>query len=564
MKKSAALLFLILFCNFCSLFKAKVLPYPSGVIFPVAEDHEVSYEGEIISRIQKKDHLLYFSTRKGKVYCLDGENREIVWQFDCLVPLVCPPYLSENRIYVYDRDKFLYCLGRDGKLLWKTELPNKLTSGIAVSGARVYVGSDKGLLFCLNAENGKEVWQFQAGGAIQSNLVIWRDMVLFGSDDHHVYTVDERGKLQKKHDAGEKVGPTLTVDDNLLFFGTENRYLYCLNLHRHKIKWKIHSGGTTFVPPVVAGNRVFFLCWNCVLYCINKKNGTILWWNSVPSRSYYRVEVIEKKVVASSFSSELVCFDTRTGENRGSYNASGELKSNPVWLAPFLTISLYDRESDTGKLVFLKKVVMVTLASSKMSPHNKNDEIMFTARVSGFHLPKFEFFLTRFIAARFYPDIFFLFREGDRTVVQEKSESSTWNWFPQEEGYYRVEVAVEDEREKARAEFPFLIQEETIAVSLSSSLASPQAVGQEITFTAGIAGFVAPRFEFRLGRLKWRRVPGKFSFLFIEKEEVVRVLSEESSWTWSPEAEGLYVIVVAVEEGQDKATARKIFAIKKE
>lgn len=564
MKKSAALLSVILFCNFCSLFKAKVVPYPSGVIFPVAEDHELSYDGEIISPIQKKDHLLYFSTRKGKGYCLDGEKREMVWQFDCPAPLVCPPYLSESRIFVYDRENFLYCLDRDGKLVWKTALANKLTSGIAESGAQVYVGSNKGLLFCLSTENGKEVWQFQAGGAIQSNLVIWRDTVLFGCDDHHVYSVDDRGRQRGKHDSGGKIGKTLTVDENLLFFGTENRYLHCVNLNRHKTKWKIRPGGATFVPPVVAGNRVFFLCWNCVLYCVNKKNGTILWWNSVPSRSYYRVEVIEKKVVASSFSSKLVCFDTQTGEDKGTYDASGEIKSSPAWLAPFLTVNLYDRDSDTGKLVFLKKVVKVILASSEKSPHNKNDEIIFTARASGFHLPQYEFFLTRFIAARFYPDIFFLFKEGDRTVVQEKSDSSTWNWFPDEEGYYRVEVAVEDEREKAQAEFPFLIQKEEIAVSLSSSLASPQAVGQEITFTANLSGFVAPRFEFHLSRLKLGRVPGTFSLLFAEKEEVARDLSEESSWTWTPGVEGLYVISVVVEGGQDKATARKIFTIKKE
>jgi len=564
MRKSAAILSVILFCNFCSLFKAKIAPYPSGVIFPVVIDQELSYEGEIISLIQKKDHLLYFSTRKGRVYCLDGQKREMVWQFDIPTSLACPPYLSESRLYIYDRENILYCLALDGKLVWKTELADKLTSGIAESGAQVYIGSVKGLLYSLSTENGKEIWQFQAGGAIQSNIVIWRDTVLFGCDDHQVYFVDKRGRLSGKHDTGGKIGKTLTVDEKLLFFGTEDRYLHCVNLNRKKTKWKIRSGGATFVPPVLADNRVFFLCWNCVLYCINKKNGTILWWNSVPSRSYYRVEVSDKKVVASSFSPELVCFDTQTGKDKGTFDASGEIKSNPAWLAPFLMVNLHDRDSDTGKLVFLKKVVNVILISSEMSPHKQNEEIIFTARDTGFHLPKYEFFLTRYLEARFFPGIFFLFKGGDRKVVQEKSDSSTWNWFPEEEGYYNVEVVVEDEREKAQAEFPFLIQKEDIAVSLSSSLASPQDVDREIVFTANFSGFFAPQFEFHLSRLKWVSVLTTFSLLFVEDEEVVREISEENSWTWAPGNEGLYVISVVVQEGQEKATAHKVFAIKKE
>lgn len=564
MKKTAALLSVILLCNFCSLFKARIIPYPTGVMFPVTKDHELTYEGEIISPIQKKDHLLYFSTRKGRVYCMDGQKREMVWQFDIPNPLTYPPHIAENRIYVYDGKNILYSLNLEGKLVWETELADRLTSGISASGTQVFIGSEKGLLYSLSAENGKEIWQFQAGGAIHSNIVIWRDTVLFGCEDHHVYFVDKNGRIRGKHDTGGNTGGTLTVDEDLLFFGTEDKSLHCVNLNRIKTKWKIRSGGATFVPPIVAGNRVFFLCWNCVLYSINKKNGTILWWNSVPSRSFYRVIVIEDKVVVSSFSSKLVCFDAETGEDKGTFGADGEIKSNPAWMAPFLTINLHDRDSDTGKLVFLKKVVKVVLASSEKSPHKPNEEITFTARDTGFHLPKYEFFLTRYAAARFFPDIFVLYKKGDRTVVQETSDSSTWNWFPEEEGYYNVEVVVEDEREKIQAEMPFLIQKEDITVALTSSKESPQGVGQEIVFTASYTGFVAPQVEFHLKRLKWVSVLASFFLVFGEDQEVSQDMPGGNSWTWRPEAEGWYVIRVVVQEGQDEATAFRVFNIIKE
>jgi hypothetical protein len=441
---------------------------------------------------------------------------------------------------------------------------SKITSGISESEGQVYVCTEKGFLFCLNAESGQVLWQFQADGEVRSNLVVWEDKVLFGCDDHQIYFVDKKGRLAGKCHAGGKTGKTLTVAENLLFFGTADRYLHCVNLNRQKRKWKIRAGGAAFVPPVVAGKRIFFLCWNCVLFCLNKNNGTILWWSSVPSRSSYRVEVIGEKVVVSSFSPKLVCFETRTGENKGSYVASQEIKSNPAWLAPFLLINLHDPEKDTGKLVFLKKNVRIFLSSSVKPPNKPNEEITIRARDLGFHLPKYEFFLTRYTMARFHPGIVLLFQQEDREVVQESSELSTWDWFPEEEGLYSVDVVVVDEKERAQAKLPFLIRKKDIHLSLSSSLESPQKVGQEIVFSADFSGFETPRMEFHLSRLKWVNMIVKLPVFSLEKGEVVRESSEETSWTWTPEEVGIYVIRVFAQDVQESATAYKAFVIMKE
>ena len=564
MRKPAILLFIVLFCQFCSLFKAKVVPYPSGVIFPVLKDQEISYEGEIISPFQKKDHFFYFSTRKGKVYCVDGIKREKLWQVDIPASLSSPPYMEENRIYVNDSESTLYCIDLGGTLLYKITFVGKITSGIGVSKGQLYIGTEKGLLNCMNAETGQVLWQFQADDSIRSNPVIWQDTVLFGCDDHQVYLLDQRGRLSGKLNVEGRTGKTLTVDENLLYFGTDDRYLQCVNLKRQKREWKIRSGGATYVPPVVAGKRIFFLCWNCVLYCLNKKNGTILWWNSIPSRSFYRVEVIDTKVVVSSFSPELVSFEIQTGKSQGSFGASKEIKSNPVWFDPFLIVNLHDPENDTGTLLFLKKEVKTTLSSSRKSPRKQNEEITFTAKDTGFYLPKYEFFLTSYVRAWFHPGILLLFPKEDRKTVQASSDSPTWDWFPEEEGNYYIEVTVIDEKENTQAKIPFVIQERIVEVSVSASLESPQKVGQEIVFTADSSGSIDPQFEFRLGRLRWVNIHSEFFFLFVESEEVVQDTSEVNFWTWAPGNEGLYWIRAIVQDEQESATSQMAFTIKKE
>ncbi len=563
MRKTASIILVVILSSVCSLFRAKVVPYPTGVTFPLIEDGELPYEGEIIPQIQSIDSFLYFSTRKGKVYCVDAQNRRILWQFETAAPLVSPAFLGENRVYVYDAEDALYCIGEQGKLLWQSMLPEKITSTVLEYNDRVYLGTEEGQVYCLSSASGEEIWRFQAEGAIRSNLVTWRSLVLFGCDDHSVCFIDQSGNLTEKYAIGSSVGRTLLVDGNSLFFGTEDRHLQCLNLAKRKTRWKIRSGGTSYVPPVVDEDKVFFLCWNSVLYCLNKKNGTIQWWGTVPSRSYFRVEVIEDKVVASSFSSELVGFDKKTGEEKGTYEAAQEIVSNPVWVKPFLLVNLYDWEDERGKLVILKKEVKVILTPSRGSPQKRNEEVVFSARDTGFYLPKYEFYLTRLEKYWLNPGFFIFIPLEEKQVVQESSEESTWNWFPEEVGYYKVEVQVTDEKEKAWAELPFCIQKEAASANLTVSVESPQETGKEIVFKAAASGLINPKFEFRLSRLIWLSVFSDFVILYPEEEKVVQESSESDSWTWIPEERGFYRIRVVVQDDQEKTEAEILFTIKK-
>jgi hypothetical protein len=149
-------------------------------------------------------------------------------------------------------------------------------------------------------------------------------------------------------------------------------------------------------------------------------------------------------------------------------------------------------------------------------------------------------------------------------VVQESSDKGTWQWFPEEEGYYSVDVVVVDEKERALAKFPFIIQKRAVRLSLTSSIESPQNVDQEIVFAAKYSGFVTPRFEFWLSRLKWASVLAGFSLLLVEDEKIVQEPSEADSWKWSPRNRGLYMIRVIARDEQESATARLPFIIKKE
>lgn len=443
MKKFSLLTLAFFLLNSCSLFTPKAPSYPSGIFFPVTTDGEIVYQGRSMDHIQREGDRLYLSTRDGVVYCFDGVKRKILWESRVSEDLISSPFLGAGNIYVYDRNSVLYCLDKKGSLLWKIDVEEGITSGVLEFKTNVCFGTQEGSLYAFDTTSGKELWRFRTEGAIQSTPVFADNTVIFGCDDHNLYILSEGGNLLGKIEVEGKIQGAPLVENNSVYFGSDDHHFYCFGLKSRKKKWKVKTGGKIFTPPDVAGKRILFLCWNNVLYCLNKKRGDILWWKMIPSRTFYRLEISGDRVVVSSLSSVLVSFDLETGENTGEFNAKQELGSNPVWFDPYLLVSLYDHLKDTGRLLFLKKIVRVALKPSKESPQKVGEEVRFTVSVRGFFMPQYEFYL----------------KEGEEEIiVQESSERNSWAWFPEKTGDYVVGVRVFDGKENVSAEIPFSVQ----------------------------------------------------------------------------------------------------------
>ena len=564
MRKIFFVLLCLLVLNSCALFKGKVQPYPEGLIFPLVKDEEISYQGEIIDFAHLKGNKLYFSTKPGKVYCLDVMDREVLWEFKTKENFKSRIYPGKESFYIIDNDNRLFCVSLEGKLLWNVQINGRITSDIKEYGDHVYLGTAAGAFFAYDRSSGERRWRFKAEKGIHSHPAVNAGLVLFGCDDQKIYGLDHKGNLRFTLECEGKIRSYLLIEGNLLYFSTQDEHFYCYDINKRKRKWKIKCGAQVRSPILYDKKKLFFVAWDSVLYCINKKKGDILWWNIVPSRSAFSMEIVKDKLVISSLSKVIRSFDINTGKIFGNYEASKEIKSNPVWYAPFLLVNTYDDREDKGKLMFLKKEVKVTLTPSIVSPSKLNQEVIITAAPTGFYLPEFEFTLTRVFKIRFMHFSFIYLRDGESTVVREKSKENTWSWFPEDTGYYIIGVTVTDEKEKASAELFYKIEKEEIKITLKPDKTAPQFTGEEIKIMVSATGFQNPTYEFSLIpviKFKYYWLP-----MYLRNEEeriIVQEKSNENTWIWTPEKAGVYVIDVLVEDEDDKETAFIYYSIQK-
>jgi len=548
MKKTYLVLSLILLLGGCSVFQPKVSPYPDGILFPVEKAGEFLYDGEIIDRILKKENRLYFATRKGFIYCIDALDYKLQWRLRMQEVPKSPVFMGQSHFFVFDTKNNVYCFDLDGNTQWQISMKEEITSPLAEIGNSVFLGTSQGSFIAIDVLSGNEVWHVMAQEAIRSNPVVFEGHIIFGCDDHLLYFIDQNGNLIDKYLAKDKILNTLLVDGKFLYFGTENHFLVCLDLKKKIKKWEVKTGGRVLPVPVSDQKRVFFLAWNNVLYCLHKRNGSILWWRPIPSRSLFPLEVYKDKIVVSSMSSILVCFDVETGARVGDFDVGREMKSNPLWNSPFLLVNVYDRKTEKGKILQMKKVVQMTLSSSVSSPQFVNQEISLSVTTVGFHLPQYEFYI----------------KNGEeKNIVQAASDKSTWPWFPSQPGSYTVGVTVSDEKVNKQAEIPFVIEKINPKATLYPSKPSPRGSNEKIVFTAGSTGFIDPFYELRISRVNLVLI-GRRSVLSIsgkKLENIVLEKSESENWTWTPTSRGLYLISMIVSDDSERKSVSRYFLI---
>jgi outer membrane protein assembly factor BamB len=440
LRKSPAV-FLLLLSVSCSLFRPKVSPYPTGVVFPLAEAGRVEFEGRAIRNLEKgEDGRLYFSTDTGHLYCLDTAGKEISWQYAGQAPFGCPPALGPERLFVWDQANFVSCFDRQGNPGWRAKLPDTISSPISADRERVYLGTEPGVLVALSQATGETVWEFQAKAPLTAAPVFFGESIVVGCGDGRVHLLSVRGERQAGLDLGSPVRVTPLVDGDVLFVGTEDSAFHCYSLRNMRRKWTVKAAGRLLSAPRTDEKNAYFQASNSVLYALDKRNGHIRWWWIAPSPSPYDLEFVGQTVLATSRSPLLFSLDRKSGKAAGKYEARTEIRSNPVWVDPNVAFATFDVAAGRGIVAFLRKQVKVELASSLKSPQPAGTEVSFTASATGFYLPRYEFYL----------------RQGEeRTVVQKASEKNSWVWFAEKEGAYFVGVRVSDEKQLEEAELSF-------------------------------------------------------------------------------------------------------------
>ncbi|MBI1916674.1 MAG: PQQ-binding-like beta-propeller repeat protein [Planctomycetes bacterium] len=212
-----------------------------------------------------------------------------VWKFEAgdKTDIASSPVVAGNRVYigvitggVFEKRGLLYCLDREtGKKLWQfdnDEEMKQMLSSPCVAYGRVYVGEGfhenaSCKLFCLDAATGKKLWAFETQSHVESSPCVADGRLYFGAGDDGLYCLDAGSgkKLWQYPGPGAREGLHIdanpTVVDGRVYCGSgmsrtyRKLQVFCLDA---KSGAKIWARDDLELPawgsPAVAQGRAYF------------------------------------------------------------------------------------------------------------------------------------------------------------------------------------------------------------------------------------------------------------------------------------------------------------------
>ncbi len=158
----------------------------------------------------------------------------------------------------------------------------------------VFIGSDDGALWALDAGSLEPRWKIHTGGRVRSTPAVADDTVFFSSDDGYLRAVALSGEEKWRFDlSGRSVVRILphtlppfaydytssspAVDDGVVYVGSTDGYLYAVAAASGRQRWRFKTEAAIRSTPVVDGGSVFFAGWDHHVYALTASEGKEVW-----------------------------------------------------------------------------------------------------------------------------------------------------------------------------------------------------------------------------------------------------------------------------------------------
>jgi len=217
-------------------------------------------------------------------------------------------------------------------LCWETQLPAGVQCRPAFWKNLVFCGTNKGMLYALNKETGKEVGQIKIGAdEIISSPVVKGDQVFLGSIDGSVWCISagEGRSLWKRQVSGSIIatGTFAGKKQERFIVGSGEGRLYAIHPETVRVDWTYQAGNLIKATPAYDGERLFFGAWDGCFYAVDAETGEEVWKLKMQTPHFSPAtcnpQVINGRVIVVTHDYRTHCLDARSGEHHWAWPKMG-------------------------------------------------------------------------------------------------------------------------------------------------------------------------------------------------------------------------------------------------
>ena len=305
---------------------------------------------------------VYSASRAGDVIAFDEKTGKQVWKADLSdiegkrsfwdsrlsALLAGGPVAGLNKVFIGSENGKIFALNAEtGELAWQANIKGEVINAPAIDSGIIVVNSASGVMKGFNADNGEELWEVDQDvpaltlRGISAPVIASGGVIIgTGKGSVDVYLL-EKGQQGWSTEVGEPTGSTelervIDVDSSPVAFGdkiyavSSRGNLAAIELKSGRVLWKRQY--SSYRQIAVYRNTIFLTNNRGHVYAIDRVNGIERWSNlALTNRGVTGPAVVDDYVVVGDFDGYLHWLDQETGEIVARHNVDGSgIHSTPT------------------------------------------------------------------------------------------------------------------------------------------------------------------------------------------------------------------------------------------
>ncbi|NQT58020.1 MAG: PQQ-binding-like beta-propeller repeat protein [Bacteroidetes bacterium] len=247
----------------------------------------VSHNGKIL--VTTSDLFLWCFNEKGDLLwkksllecAYDGEHRIWLEQVAGGAYFQSKVTAADGKIFFGTPSRFIYGVDAyTGKECWKFELGAAVSVAPSYSNGRIFAGQQGGeeYFYCIDAQTGQKIWQ-QSIGWVWGSCSIAKGKVFIPCIDGYAVCLDEKsGAVIWRYRTNKSLCTEPTIDDDTVYFGGWDQFMYAFDMHTGKIKWsRYFDKGSDSGSQIAHKGKLYFPCPGSQFRCLDSKTGNVEW-----------------------------------------------------------------------------------------------------------------------------------------------------------------------------------------------------------------------------------------------------------------------------------------------
>ncbi len=216
-------------------------------------------------------------------------------------------------------------------LVWKYLTANSVYSSPAVVNGVVYIGSEDGNVYALDATSGIQLWKYTTGDDVFSSPAVFNGVVYIASFDGNVYALNATNGVKLwNYNTSDWVWASPAVLNGVVYIASFNRNIYALNATNGDKLWNYTTSGYVDSSPAVVNGVVYVGSDDGNVYALNATNGVPLWCYATNGEVHSSPAVVGGVVCVGSDDGNVYALNATSGNQLWSYFAGDPVDSSPA------------------------------------------------------------------------------------------------------------------------------------------------------------------------------------------------------------------------------------------